>query len=210
MNDQTTGINVPASLSTYAEKEVKFNFRKNAELGTKRPSVALNLKFLTLAGLVNILESGDEKQVNLILETLQTPVLDQARNQVDENEAITQETLDNSKLSWEYISRLEPAARRGGGIPKETWEAYVQDYIEVMPGVTGKTAEQVTRAASLLGNKLSSVKGNKPVLSFLREAIDLHFASSAKSEEFVDCYEFLKNKADALLQASDADLLKNL
>lgn len=210
MNDQTPGINVPASVSAYAEKEIKFNFRKNAELGTKRPSVSLNLKFLTLQGLVAVLESGNEKQINLVLETLQVPILDQARTQVDENETISQDTLDNSKLTWEYISNLEPAARRGGGIPKETWEAYVVDYIEVMPGVTGKTAEQVTRAASLLGNKLSSVKGNKPVLTFLREAIDLHFASSPKAEEFVDCYEFLKNKADALLQASDADLLKNL
>ena len=203
-------IDVPQESKRYTTKEVKFNFRANKELGTKRPSVTLAIKVLTLEGLVDILEGGDEKEIALVLETLQAPILEQARSQVDENEAITADTLDNSKLSWNYISRLEPAARRGGGIPKETWEAFVADYIEVMPAVTGKTVDQVTRAATLLGNKLSSVKGNKPVLEFLRGALDLYFSNTGKTEEFVECYEFLVNKADALLTASDEELLKNL
>jgi len=203
-------IAIPADMGKYTEKEAKFNFRKNAELGTKRPSLTLAIKVLTLQGLVSILESGDEKQVALILETLQTPIMEQARAQVDENENISQATLDTSKLSWAYISTLEPAARRGGGIPKEVWEAFVADYIEVMPAVTGKTAEQATRAATLLGGKLASVKGNKPVLNFLRTQLDLYLSNTAKAEEFQDCYEFLVNKADALLSANDAELLKNL
>lgn len=208
MND--TPIAVPAHVGNYQPKEVKFNFRQNKELGTKRASVTLNVNVLTLQGLVDILNGGDEKQINLILETLQIPILEQARAQVDENESISAETFDASKVTWEFISKLEPAARRGGGIPKETWELFVADYIEVMPGVTGKTVEQATKAATLLGNKLSSVKGNKPVLTFLRAQLDLWFASTSKSEDFVDCYQFLVNKADTLLTADDAELLKNL
>ena len=204
------GISIPESAGKYTEKEAKFNFRKNVELGTKRPSVTLQLRVLTLQGLVSILESGDEKQINLVLETLQTPIIEQARNQVDENESLTADTLDITKLTWAFISNLEPVARRGGGIPKETWEAFVVDYIEVMPAVTGKTKEQATRAATLLGAKLASVKGNKPVLKFLRGALDLYFTNTAKAEEFQDCYEFLANKADTLISANDADLLKNL
>lgn len=203
-------INVQPAVAAYAEKEVKFNFRENKELGTKRPSVSLPVKVLTLQGLVAILEGGDEKQVNLVLETLQAPIMDQLRAQVDANEAITAETVDYDKLSWDYISKLEPAARRGGGIPKETWEAFVVDYIEVMPAVTGKTAEQITRAASLLGNKLASVKGNKEVLKFLRGQLDLYLSSTAKGEEFAECYEFLVNKADTMLKADAAELLANL
>jgi len=210
MSDYNSNINVPSNVSTYVEKEVKFNFRANKELGTKRASVSLPIKVLTLQGLVAILEGGDEKQVSLVLETLQAPILEQARAQVDENENISVDTLDNSKLSWEYISRLEPAARRGGGIPKETWEAFVIDYNEVMPAVTGKTAEQVARASALLGNKFAAVKTNKQVLGFLATQLDLYFSATAKAEEFVDCYEFLKNKAAALLAADDAALLSNL
>lgn len=205
-----SAIHLTPESKRYTTKEVKFNFRANKELGTKRPSVTLPVKVLTLEGLVAVLEGGDEKEIALVLETLQAPILEQARSQVDENEAITGDTLDHGKLTWHAISRLEPAARRGGGIPKETWEAFVADYIEVMPAVTGKTVDQVTRAATLLGNKLSSVKGNKPVLDFLRGALDLYFSNTAKTEEFVECYEFLTNKADALLKASDEELLKNL
>lgn len=210
MSETQNAIAVPQHVSAYAEKEVKFNFRENKELGTKRPSVTLPVKVLTLQGLVAILEGGDEKQVNLVLETLQTPIMEQLRAQVDANETISVNTVDYDKLSWDYISKLEPAARRGGGIPKETWEAFVADYIEIMPAVTGKTTEQATRAASLLGAKLGSVKGNKPVLTFLRTQLDLYYANTAKAEEFMDCYEFLADKADALLSANDAELLKNL
>lgn len=208
-HNETAKVSIPTAVANHAAKEVKFNFRKD-ELGNKRPSVTLQVNVLTLQGLVSILEAGDEKQIGLILETLQTPILDQARAQVDENESISQETLDTSKLSWEYISKLEPATRRGGGIPKEVWEAFVADYIEVMPAVTGKTKEQVSRAATLLGNKFSAVKGAKPILAFLRTQLDLYLSSTSKSEEFAACYEFLAKKADDLLQASDATLLANL
>jgi hypothetical protein len=210
MNDQTQAISVPASAGAYMEKEVKFNFRENKELGTKRPSVTLPVKVLTLQGLVAILESGDEKQISLVLETLQTPIMEQLRAQVDANETISTESVDYDKLTWDAISKLEPAARRGGGIAKETWEAFVVDYIEVMPGVSGKTVEQVTRAATIFANKLASVKGNKPVLKALRGFLDMYLTSTPKAEEFMECYEFLINKADALLAADDAELLKNL
>lgn len=204
------GVTAPANVTNYATDEVTFNFRKNTELGTRRPSVTLGINFLTLNGLIEIINRGNEKEVALVLETLRTPILDQAKAQVDENETITQDTLDTDKLSWSAISQLEPAARRGGGIPKETWELFTADYIAVMPAVVNRTPEQVTRAATLLANKLSACKGNKPVLKFLREQLDMYFSATSKAEEVVECYQFLVNKADTLLAANDAELLKNL
>lgn len=211
MTDTNTS-NVVASQKSlaYAVTETTFNFRKNMELGTKRPAVTLEIPFLTLQGVVDIINGGDDRQIATLLETLRQPILDQAKVQVDEDESITQETLDTSKLTWDAISKLEPATRRGGGIPKEVWEAFTLDYIAVMPTVVGKTVKQVTQAASLLANKLASCKGNKPVLKFLRGQLDLYFASTTKSEEFVECYQFLASKADTMLKANDEDLLKNL
>jgi hypothetical protein len=209
-HNATQSIAVSQASKNYTTKEVKFNFRKDKELGTKRPTVTLPVRVLTLEGLVNILESGDEKQINLILETIQVPILDQVRVQVDAKEDITAATMDNSLLSWEAISKLEPAARRGGGIPKEVWEAFVRDYIEVMPAVTGRNLEQVTNASKLLANKFASIKANKPVLTFIDAQLDIYFTNTPNGEDFADCYEFLSNKAKDLLAADDADLLKNL
>lgn len=214
MNDQTTAVatakTIPAVPSGYVAEEVKFNFRTNKELGTKRESISLFLPMLSIDGLAAILNGGDEKQIALVLETLKSTIIDQAREQIDANEAITQDTLDFNKLTWDFISKLEPATRKGGGIPKEVWESFAQDYVEVMPGVTGKTVEQVTKASILLVNKLAAVKANKPVLKFLAEQLDLYFSHTTKAEEFAACYEFLKAKADTLLQASDEELLANL
>jgi hypothetical protein len=210
MTENSTQVNAPANATNVAYSPVTFNFRAKSAGEKKRESLELQLPFITLEGLIAIINEGEPRQVSLLLETLRTPVLEQAKAQVDEDAAITQDTLDVAKLTWAEISRLEPAARRGGGIPKEIWEAFTADYLEVMPAATQRSIERITVAAAMLGNKLSSCKGNKPVLKFLREQLDVYFASTTKAEEFVGCYEFLTNKADTLLKADDAELLKNL
>ena len=58
-------------------------------------------------------------------------------------------TFPIDKLSWDFISNMPKAQRSGGGIAKEVWEEFGKDYISVMPDVTGKKVEQVTKAAKL-------------------------------------------------------------
>jgi|ERR1017187_3672986 hypothetical protein len=206
-----------ASLA-YSTEPIQFKFRSAGKV-TKdgvevplpaRAAVTLDLSFLTLTGLAGILNSGDEKQINFVLETLKNPILDLAKDQVDANLDITTDGLDTDKLTWEYISNMEPVVRRGNGIAKEVWEDFVKDYITVMPAATGRKVEVITRAATLLGQKLSSCKGQKKILQFLRDQLDVYFAATTRQADFVDCYQFLINKADTLILADAEDILKNL
>ena len=189
-------------------REFKFYFRKD-EFGNKRPAVELKLPTPSVEGIIAILEKGG-KGLELLLDTVADVIGEQARSLVDENLDISQENFPFAKASWEYISNLEKAARRGGGIPKEIWEAFAKDYVEVMPSVTGKTAEQVSNAAKILLNKFSAVKTQKPVITLLKAQIALYVANSANAEQYQDCVEFLLNKADTLLNMTEADLLANL
>ena len=105
---------------------------------------------------------------------------------------------------------MPKAERTGGGISKEVWEAFGKDYVSVMPGVTGKSADQVGNACKLLLAKFQPVKTNKKVISFLKEQLALYFSSTQNAEEFQECYEFLDSKAESLLKADEASLLANL
>lgn len=176
----------------------------------KRADIKLMLPVPTIDGLVEALQ--DEKQLTYVLGILKDEIYKAARMQVgDEEKPVnSQEELDLSKLTLHYLANQPPAERRGGGISKETWEAFAKDYIEVMPAVINKDADKVSNAAKILLAKFQPVKTNKPVIKVLKEYLSLWFSNSPNAEEFQECYDFLDSKADALLKVSDEELLTNL
>lgn len=193
----------------YTGKEVSFHFKKDKELGIKRPTVTLQVPQVTPNLIIQVLEAGG-KELDLLVETMNDVLIGVAREQVNADQKITQETLDLSKINWKAISELPPAARRGGGIPKETWEEFQKDYIEQMPAITGKSLEQVTNAAKLFVAKFQPVKTNKLFLDKLLEQLNIWFDKSPNAEDYQECYEFLANKATELLKKDDAELLANI
>ena len=192
---------------------VKFNFRKVKDeatgLETKRPSIELPLKLLTVEGIVQVFQAGG-KQLDLLVEAVRDVQLSRAREIVNEKEDITADNFPYDALNWEAIANLPKAERRGGGIDKETWAEFAKDYIAVMPGVTGKTVEQVTNASKILLNRLQAVKNSKPHLKLLKEQLAVYANSSPNAEQFADCVSFLVEKAETFLSMDDAALLANL
>jgi hypothetical protein len=207
-------------------KEVKFHFKKikvkdeatGLETENKRPTVELILPVPSVEGIIDIFNAPDaidangmpNKSLSLLLEAIHDVVINRARELVNDKEDINQDNFPIAELAWDKIANLPRAERRGGGISKEVWEEFAKDYIEVMPAVTGKSAEQVGNAAKILLNKFNQVKTNKPVLKLLKEQLALYCTSSPNAETYEDCIKFLLDKADALLNMDEAQLLQNL
>ena len=206
---QAAGTVVSAPVELTVKKETAFHFKKD-ELGNKRPSVTIALPFLTLAGVAGIINSGDEKQHELLLSALEDVIYVQAREQVNADVNVSSESLDYSKLTWDFISKIPKAERRGAGIPKEIWEAFAADYISIMPGLIGRDVEKVTNAATILTKRFQPVKTVKKVISQLSDYLDVWFANTANADDLAEVYEFLKKKAEELLAADEAKLLENI
>ena len=194
-------------------KPVKFNFKKTKDkqtgIETVRKPVELAIPFPSVEGIIAILEAGG-KQLELLLDAIESVVISQARDIISEDTSINASNFPIEKVTWEYIANLPKAQRRGGGIPKEIWEAFEKDYVEVMPEATGKTLEQVSRAASIFKNKLNSVKTNEPVLKLLQEQLAIYAEATPNLETFKDCVEFLDGKLNTFLNISPEELLANL
>lgn len=193
------------------EKDVKFNFRTVKDeatgLESKRASIEAKIPVPSVEGLVRILEQGG-KGLELLLEVAADVIYQRAREVLADNDKLTELPLEG--LDWETIANLPKAERKGRGIPAETWKEFSEDYIAVMPGVTGKTAEQVGNAAKIFVDKFNKVKTNKPVLTLLKAQLAVYMNSSANAENFSDVLEFLLNKADTLLNADEKELLAAL
>lgn len=211
MTDQT---NVQANFDNTIDKvAVKFNFRKVKDeatgLETKRPSVELELPLLSVEGIIQAFQAGG-KQLELIVEAVRDVQISRARELVNEKEDVTADNFPYAELGWEKIANLPKAERRGGGIPKETWEEFAKDYIAVMPSATGKSIEQVTNASKILLNKFQAIKTNKIVLAMLKDQIGIYANTSPNAEQYSECINFLVEKAETFLSLDDAALLANL
>jgi len=196
-----------------AVKPVNFNFKKSTDkatgIETIRNSVQLALPYPSMEGIVAILEAGG-KGLELLVEAIEGVVNAAARELLYDDVSLTAATFPVDKVSWEFIANLPKAQRRGGGIPKETWEGFGQDYVDVMPAVTGKSIEQIANAAKILVAKLNQVKTNEPVLQLLVGQLAVYADNSPNIDEYKECVSFLLEKADTFLNVSEEELLANL
>lgn len=223
MNDQVTETNATNSAPALViqanhnplldTKPTKFHFKsmedKETGLKTKRPTVEINLVVPSVEGIIEIIQTGG-KSLELLQEAVESVVQSRAREIINEKEDITEDNFPYEELLWEKIANLPKAERRGGGIAKETWEEFAADYIQVMPAVTGKSAEQVANAAKIFLNKFAAVKTNKPVLKLLKDQLAIYINNSSSAESYSDCIDFLNNKADNLINMDESALIANL
>ena len=192
-------------------KEVKYNFRTVKDeatgLESKRPSIETKIPVPSVEGIIAILEAGG-KGLDLLLETVADVIYQRGRELLADNDKLTELPIEG--MSWEEIANLPQAERKGRGIPVETWKEFSEDYISVMPSVTGKSAEQVGNAAKIFLNKLQSVKTNKDVLALLQGQLTVYLNSSPNAEAYQGVVEFLLNKAETLRNVDEKELLNNL
>jgi len=194
-------------------KSTNFKFKRSLDKATgiitERDSVQLAIPYPSVQGVIQILEKG-EKGLELLIESMETVVNSIARELLYEDTTLNAATFPVDKLAWEVIANMPKAQRRGGGIPKETWEGFAQNYCEVMPEVTGKSIEAIGNMARILQAKLSTVRTAEPVLQLVVEQLAIYISNSPQAEEFKECVEFLLNKAETYLNVSPEELLSAL
>lgn len=188
-------------------RDYKFNFKttKDKETGeeSKRPSIELKLPIPSVEGIVQILQGGG-KGLELLQEAVASFVVAQARSILNENEAMSGADFPSAQCTWDFIANMPEAEKRGRGIPKEVWDDFTADYIAVMPGLAGKTEEQVTLAAALFAKKLAPVKTNKKALAKLAEQLAIYTNSAPQAETYFDVVRVLDEKIKLLLNAETA------
>lgn len=191
--------------NTIDQKDFTFHFKKD-KLGNKRPSVELKLPVPSVEGIIDILNKGG-KELELLQDAIYDVIRSQAASIVSDDEKISQATFPSAQVLWSAIANMPKADRRSSSIDASVWEAFAKDYIDTMPGVTGKTVEAVTNATVVYLKKFSIVKTNKDVIGKLKDQLALYMEHSKNVEQFGEILELLVSKADSYLNANDVELL---
>ena len=194
-------------------KRIKFNFKETKvegkKTGYRRDAVELNIPVPSFADVLEAIKD-EPKVVEFIEDAIRDIIYAAAREQINANDNITQDGMDETKLSIRFLATLPPSEKKGAGIGKDTWDEFKADYIAVMSAKTGKPMESIILAADLFANRLQKVKTIKPVLKVLKNELQIWFTSTAQKEEFMEVYEFLDGKAETFLTSDDSKLLSDL
>lgn len=192
----------------------KFTFRfKKDKLGNKRANVELpNVPVPSYDGIVQILQNGG-KEVELLLDAMTDLQRSVIADWVGSDEGNDASKFDPSKFTWGAIANMPKEDRRTVTITPEQWEAFAKSYLAVMPGVSGKNADQLGNALEIYKKKLTIVKTNKNVVQKLKDQLALYIDNvpEKEAEEHLEIIDMLVRRADSYLAADDvAKLTENL
>jgi hypothetical protein len=194
-----------AAESLYQRVPMAFRFKKD-KLGVKRPNVEISARVLTFDGVVDILKRGDEKECELLLEQINSIFRDVIAEKVGEDEAYSQETYDSKPLTWQDIVNMPKEDRRSSSIAKEVWDSFAEDYLAVMPGLTGAKVEATKLAVELFLKKMRPAQTNKPVLEKMKQRLAM-YAETPNAEKFEEIITLLTRRIDQYLAADAPELL---
>lgn len=186
----------------YFRAPTKKQIEENAAAGLPAPvhreSVKLNVPTLDAAALSAIMVANDPKQVELVLEAVNALVIEQVRKQIDDqpnHQQVDLAKIDFTKVSWEAIANMPKAERISTAISDKTWEAFKNDYVATMVGVTGKSEQLVANAANIIVAEFKPIRDNNDKLATLETYLDTWFAHTDKAADFASLYERLSKKA---------------
>ena len=165
---------------------VKFPFRKPTESMVqanaaaelpepiKRATVELELEFLTVDNVRELLEAADPLVTEAITSACNTLIVMAAREQLDELPNYVEvdvAAIDFSKLDFTVIANTPKESRRGGGLPAELVEAFKEDFAQVLAAV-GTAERAINTLLNLVFEGMKNVKTDKKVLNKLTEYLD--------------------------------------
>lgn len=198
-------------------KEFTFGFRKTKDedtgVETKRPNIELKLPILSVEGIIEVLQNGG-KELELLQQAVYNVYADYAKSLINDDASLTTENFPVQAVTWNAIANQPESERKGRGIAKEVWEDFGKSYLDIMPGLTGKTLDQVKRQAAILLQKLNPLKNHEKkeeILPKFKEALAMYINNAPDAEQFVGCVEFLNKKIDDILASDkESNLVENL
>lgn len=205
MSDTQTAVTNPNALVDFS----KFTFRfKKDEFDNKRSNVVCEkVPVPSFEGIQAILAKGG-KELDLLQEAMGDIIRSALGDKVGDDPAFDPEKFDYSAVSWEAIANMPKEDRRSSTIAPEVWAAFAEDYLSIMPALTGKAVDKIKLAVEMYVKKLTPIKTRKPALSTLGTQLALYVDNSKKAEEFTEILQLLTRRIETYMKADDPKVLE--
>lgn len=215
----------PAAPNEYTQMQpVSFHFKsekvKDADgnvladkKGPKHPSVNVFLPVPKTDRLVALLSNpaANPKEVELIQQAIATIVYQVARGQINDfrekNPAgvVTPAVLNFDLLDLTAIANM-PKSERGSFVPAdEDMKAFLTSYLELMPAITNKSADKISKHVDIIATGFKKQRGQKDMLEFFRDALATYSTNVPAEvlEDHMEVVEYLDNRLERMLKVEE-------
>lgn len=211
-SDETPEVAAPDNKVKFWFREPTDEAKKKDPTLKKREDLELELPFVDQAGLIDAM-SSDTKVMQYVVDIVNNAIEDEARLQVKrlENPVMSQEELDITKLTLEYLAD-KPSERKSSGISKEDWQEFETSYVSTMPAIQGRDVDKVKKVAKIFVARLVPMKTSKPVLEAIQPMLATWFTSLTEEDKgkYLPIYTYLEKKFTEYLAITDENLLADL
>lgn len=216
---------VPLPVLKTESKEANYHFKKekikDAEgkvvgEGKKLPTIKTSIPVPTEDAILDIVAAGSQseagkKGLELLKDLMFDVVFERGRQIINAwredpanaGKEVPADLLKPADLDFFAIASLPKAERRGLGISEEEWDAFFENYREVMPLATGKDKERIEKHVQLFKKKFATVRNDKKVLGVLADMLTLYAASTPNLEDHQGVYEYLTKRVETLLKEDE-------
>jgi hypothetical protein len=231
-NTQTTSATQKCLLHFKASSAVSFSaeeaetrkaagWTQNDKGYWKRPSVEVELPALTADAILEMLAEASESS-KFLVEVANARIYEAARLAIaaelatnpvaDIKEIVARSPLDWQSLAADFFTQAAETKRTG--ITKETWEAFAQDYVQVMfqhpsqvkADNTFKPIETIQLQAAHLQAKFANCKGNTNTVSLLRQFLATWYEATPNQTDYTACFLALDALAGKYAAAATQEL----
>lgn len=208
MDNQGTEVNVTETPvdenALFVIEKVSFPFRKDAE-GKKRDTIELPVQAPTMKQIITIFETGNQKGIKKILDLMRDAIIENCRSILTDNPAMTAANFPSDKLGWQAYEDLIESERKINGISQALWQAFKDDFVAVMPELTGIPVERIKNAAKkLIDQRLANDKTDKAMLQVLFIRLSVYAEKAPNAANYVDCIEALTGKITTYLNTDSS------
>ena len=222
----------PAAPNEYTQMQpVSFHFKsekvKDADgnvladkKGPKHPSVNVFLPVPKTSRLVALLSNpaANPKEVELIQQAIATIVYQVARGQINDfreknpSGVVTPSALNYDLLDLTAIANM-PKSERGSFVPAdEDLKAFIASYLELMPEITGKTADKIAKHVDIIATGFKKQRGQKDMLEFFQDALAMYATNVAAEvlEDHMEVVEYLNSRLERMLKVEEKVTMDDL
>jgi hypothetical protein len=167
-------------------QQIEYRFREKD--GYKRPTVAVNLPLVTAEGVVAGLNGEDPKVVELIVDAVNSQLIEFVRGLVSSDENFSQDTVDalvsEGKISLTHVANL-PRSQRNV-ITNAMLAEFGKVFVEIAKEVEGTDKRIASEAgasvaATAFVDRLKSAAGKNEILDKLQAMLDRFVEAAAEA-----------------------------
>ena len=211
---------------TFKSRKLKDDQGREIGESFKPDPVIASIPVPTAAALIQYLSAADavadaygklpeltiqQKVKQLLLDAIYSLIKDQGKAQLDsileeldlrEPRQLSVNDLDFDKLSLEAIAQIEPARRGAVAISDDDWNAFFEDYAQVMEQAAGLEAKKI-KAHVTIFQAPTKIKSRKDMLEVMLERLSVYATKTAKLEENAAAYTRLVTKFEKWFNEED-------